>query len=71
MLIYGLKVEIDDVVFEPLPEFDIDRLDLEKHTNDTFKTTIMKDYIDSQLGSNPSKIEIRISKYCYATKTVS
>jgi hypothetical protein len=64
-----LKVEIDDVVFEPLPEFDIDRLDLEKHTNDTFKTTIMKDYIDSQLGSNPSKIEIRMKRYDFYSKT--
>ena len=63
-----LKVEIDDVVFEPLPEFDIDRLDLEKHTNDTFKTTIMKDYIDSQLGSNPSKIEIRMKRYDFYSK---
>jgi hypothetical protein len=55
-------------VFEPLPEFDIDRLDLEKHTNDTFKTTIMKDYIDSQLGSNPSKIEIRMKTYDFYSK---
>lgn len=64
-----LKVEIDDVVFEPLPEFDIDRLDLEKHTNDTFKTTIMKDYIDSQLGSNPSNIEIKMKRYDFYSKT--
>ena len=63
-----IKVEIDGVVFEPLPEFDIDNLDLRDDTNDLFEDDIVIPYINERLGPNSKDFNKRTEKSFFKSK---
>lgn len=51
-----ITVEIDDVVYEKLPDMDTSEIEIGIHTNDLFETDEMDSHINEDLGSNPNPL---------------